>query len=89
MVAICTSLNFDFRMTLPLLGAMHYTDCPLFSPLRLRVDREQSSQLSAWGRYGVHILIGVAATVVGELILAFILGTSQSANFYSNREETA
>ena len=86
MVAICTSLNFDFRMTLPLLGAMHYTDCPLFSPLRLRVDREQSS---AWGRYGVHILIGVAATVVGELILAFILGTSQSANFYSNREETA
>ena len=49
MVAICTSLNFDFRMTLPLLGAMHYTDCPLFSPLRLRVDREQSSQSSAWG----------------------------------------
>ena len=33
MVAICTSLNFDFRMTLPLLGAMHYTDCPLFSPV--------------------------------------------------------
>ena len=56
-----------------LVKPMHYTDCPLFAPLRLRADRGGSPQPSAWGRYGIPILIGVAATVVGGLILAWIL----------------
>ena len=57
-----------------LVTSMHYTECPLFSPLRVRAARSaDSSQSSAWRRYGVPILVGVVATVIGGILLALIL----------------
>lgn len=57
-----------------LVTPLHYTECQLFSPLQLRATRSRApSETPAWRRYALHVFVGVVATVVGGLILAFIL----------------